>query len=108
MDSGERIVAVYISSHVFYQLLTPDAKSFPALASSQCVEGLPADAKLIDAAYDRWTDCVRLVFQHDSFYPVMSIRKIPALQVVFQANYDSSRNNVAFGASGPDETETGG
>ncbi len=105
MDGSERIVAVYISSLVFSQLLTPDAKDFPSLVTSKCIQGLPAGAELIEASYDQFTDCLRLIFRHDSFDPVRNPRKIPALQVIFQANYDSSRNNVVFSESKPDAKE---
>ena len=96
MDNGDRVMAVYVASVIVNQLLTPSADPKWLRKSVSCIEGLPAGAELIDATYDQWTDCVRLIFRHDSFEAVNNIRKIPVLQVTFKSTYESSGGAIAF------------
>ena len=99
MESGDRVMAVYVASAIVKQLLTPAADPKWLRKSVSCIEGLPAGAELIEATYDEWTDCVRLIFRHDSFEAVNNTRKIPVLQVTFKSTYDSSGGGIMF--SGP-------
>ena len=101
-SDGDRIAMVYISSVIFSELLTPVSKP-RWLASATCIEGLPAGAELIEAAYDHWTDCVRLTFRHDSFEAVKNVKRAPVLRVTFQQDYDSSQGRIVF--NGTQEVE---
>jgi hypothetical protein len=80
---GQRIVRM---TEEFFQLFLTHGGRFPPVPGRElvCVEGLPADARLVDVRHEFLTAVVLLKFESPSWDAVPACHAIPEAQVRYE------------------------
>lgn len=89
-----RLARVLISQELFQQMVTVGwTTARDGATHTECIEGLPDGAELVNSGYDAVHNVALLTFHHESFADVPIGGMIPVIHIAHKTFYEDARLN---------------